>query len=224
MHSQILSQILAPQPASGGGGTVAFVAGGEGFCGSCTTTSFSLPATTGTNHILYVGDNEGGTGGGISSITGGGTWVAPAGCAISDVAVGFGVSCAYALSSSSGTSSITLNFNGSAQQHVFFYYEYSCSATASVDTSGAFDESSNTSPMVGIALTLSGTNDIIYQNIRSAFSAPTGISSPYGEFNNDTGAQSAWATAENTTNGSAPTWTNGTAQKWEAGALAIKCQ
>lgn len=211
---------IGQTPATGG--TVTFVASGEGFV-TGTTDSFTLPATTGSGHILYVGDGAGGSGGHLSSITGGGTWVIPAGCAVDESIAGFGTSCGYVLSSSSGATTITLNWSGSSMQHIWWYYEYSCSATAGFDTSGSFDQTSSTNPVTGIALTLGGIKDLIFQMVKTSFDVPSGISAPYGQFNSDSN-QLGWATSENTTSGAAPTWTASNTNRWAAGALAIQCQ
>jgi len=219
--------VVTSKPPAAAGGTVTYVKDGEGFCSGCTTNSFSLPATTGSGHILLIGD-AGNTSStvGISSITctgcaGSAAWVTPAGCTGAGTAAY--VSCAYVISSAI-ISSVTINWSGSAATHIWWYYEYSCSATASYDTSG-FTNNGNAAanPQPGVALTLSGASYLIFQTA-AEYNALQSISSPYGHFNTDGTIGQGWATSENTTSGTAPNWTLLGANQLIVNALAIKCQ
>jgi hypothetical protein len=148
--------------------------------------SLTIPAT-GSGHLLYI---EAGnlTSNRIASVSGGGTWVAPSGantCAIV-LSGGFSLSCAYALSSAAGTTSL--------------------------DTQDSATRPFTFNPQ-GPTLTLSGTNDVIFQSIFipggtssvSRYPMPYNIGNDAQFFN----AQAANAVLLNTRDGNGPFWVNG---------------
>jgi hypothetical protein len=173
--------------------------------------SCSLGVSVGSGHLLYI---ESGTLNGthISSVSGGGTpWVIPSGANTCQITLpsSDALSCAYILSSTSGSLSVTMSGNSNVS---FTVWEVaSTNGPFTFDVQGSAQRAASYNPS-GIALSLTGTNDVIFQ---SAF-VPGGTSAVSfypmprvpGQgtmfFNNN----AANAALLNTTNGAAPLWAN----------------
>jgi len=85
-------------------------------------------------------------------------------------------------------------------------WEYSFSGSAaSFDTAGTYGLGGSSSTQLGVALTLSGSNDVIIQTNIFASQATSSITT-YGNFSATFGGT---ADLENTASGAAPTWTAG---------------
>jgi hypothetical protein len=144
----------------------------------------------------------------IVSVSGGGTYTHPATACHGTDSVGKGTDCAYTLASISGALTITVTRTDATS----FAWRIGAtelsftSGPVSVDsgTPGINDVTVATTTPAGVALTLAGTNDAIYQMIEGGL--PSAISSPYST-NVDLGTLQAFASAINTVSGIAPTWT-----------------
>jgi hypothetical protein len=193
-----------------------------GFTGSSVTTIDLTVAATGSGNLLVLQVKDSNGGNYVTSVTTGcsGAWVAPSSSQQSNS--GNSVSGSYCLSSASGVTSITINFNNARPYH-YVFYEVSDTAghTPSLDPSGGIGTSTYTSTTnpPGVALTLTGTNDAIFQVIAVSSGSVTGISSPYGNFNSLGG--DGYGDSLNTTSGAAPTWTNATASIGSTSAFAF---
>jgi hypothetical protein len=142
---------------------------GTGTAGtSCSPTcTISIPST-GAGNLLFIeaanlNNNF------ISSVSGGGIgWVIPTGansCRISYVLSGSNaLSCAYLLSSTAGTTSISITMTGSGAEGFAIWEVTSTAGSFSFDTMNSASNSANFSP-TGAPLTLTGTNDAVFQAI-----------------------------------------------------------
>jgi hypothetical protein len=191
--------------------------------------SFSVPST-GSGHLLYL---QGGASSFISSVSGGGTWVVPSGCRIAiPGSTGGSLSCAYVLSSTSGavTVNVTMQSGGPA---AFALWEIaSAGSQFSLDNLGTAQRPGSPNLTVpGVALVLSGTNDVIFQSAwisggSNAISLYPGPENPDGQgtffYSNNTGLNNAGsAVLLNTTNGTAPIWMNGGTNSAGTGVTGI---
>jgi hypothetical protein len=185
-------------------------------------------SSTGSGNVIVVGFSGGSAvlpaQEKISSVSGGGTYTHPAGCAGYDSVAGRFTDCAYTLSSTSGATSITVTRNST--NGVNWYISVTelsfTSGPVSVDAIGAVDDTTGLRSQLGVGLTLGGTNDAIVQIINggateSSISSPTGASYSYTNFADHAG----FATAINTTTGAAPTWTSQVALRAAGSAIAI---
>lgn len=174
--------------------------------------SLTIPST-GSGHLLYI-EAANLTSTRIASVSGGGTWVAPNGsntCAIV-LSGGFSLTCAYALSSTPGATSLNVTMSGNSNNYFAIYEVASTSGSFAFDAQGSVTVPFTNTPQ-GPTLTLSGTNDVIFQ---SAF-IPGGTSSvsrypiPYNVGNDAQffNAQAANAALLNTADGTGPFWVNG---------------
>ena len=192
--------------------TGTFCAGGSTSC-SVTVTS------TGAGHLGYIfSQYSNATALTITSVTGGGgTWVIPASCNAVD-SNSNGTACAYVLSTASGATTLTVNFSGASANGiaVSFYEESFTGGSVVLDSCGTISRASSSTSQLGVALTISGTNDVIFQGATVSTST-TAISSPYGHLDGFTAA----ASLENTVSGTAPTWTLSPAGIGEFNACAF---
>jgi hypothetical protein len=127
-------------------------------------------------------------------------------CAGQDSGAPYGSDCGYTLSSKSGYSVITVTRTDSTSYiWRISATEYSFTASSiAFDVVGNRDQSTNSTSPLGVALTLSGSNDVIYQ--LDGTGVPSAISSPYNTYA-DFGAHLGAASSINTNSGAAPTWT-----------------
>jgi len=167
-------------------------------------------SSTGSGHLLFVqGYYSAGSTEFITSVSGGGTWVIPSSCQQGYSAIGAANSCAYVLSSSSGTTSVSIGFSGTSTTWAFAFYEVSTSLTGfSLDAIATSTYSTSNTAPAGQALTLTGSEDVIIQQIQCDTSFPT--STYINESYNYEQVQSAQpfgsAYLLNTTTGTAPAW------------------
>jgi hypothetical protein len=130
---------------------------------SCNPTcSLTIPST-GTGHLLYL---ESATldGTHITSVGGGGTWVVPSGCQIAIPSTGDTLSCAYVLSSTAGATSANITMSGSSAVTFALSEIASTGGPFTFDVQGSATNGASLSPG-GVPLTLTGTNDVIFQSI-----------------------------------------------------------
>jgi len=133
---------------------------------NCSPTCTLSISSTGSGHLLvlvYATGYSPGTS--ISSVTGGGTWVASGACVSQDTTGGSGIDIAYVLSSSSGTTSLSITVSHSDTLAAFAFAEYS-GGTASLDGScqTISNQSASTHPL-SAAITTAGTNDLIVTGV-----------------------------------------------------------
>lgn len=194
-----------------------------------TTSTTCAPAfsATGTGHVIVYIATTGVSSPTLNSISGGGTYTiqTATGCQGSNSG-GLTSYCGYTLSSTSGATAITGNWtNGAATILDCSAWEYSFTASSAVfDKSGTVNHNTSiASPYAGVVLTLTGSNDVIVQSIQSGSARSiSGVSAAYGNFVNGASALSiAYADAENTASGAAPSWTAGGAGSSQGAAIAI---
>jgi len=133
------------------------------------TCNLTLPQATGAGHLLFVmatnlsNDH-------IVSVSGGGTWVIPSGANTCQAnwslvqASGAVISCAYVLSSTAGATSVSVTLNGSASSGLAVWEIASNTGLPwTLDTQGSRMNGTNNFSPPGVALTISGKNDVIFQ-------------------------------------------------------------
>lgn len=185
--------------------------GGISCSPSCTVT---IP-TTKAGDLLYV--QAANLGSHIQSVSGGASsgnsWVVPSACAISEqVAGNDNLSCAYLLSVAANTTQITVTMSGSVAT-ILAVAEVSSGGTGNfvLDAIGSITNPASLTPG-GVALTLNGSNDVIFQG----FFEPGGSSAmslypmPYVAHcgNEFYCAQASMGILVNTRNGAKPFNTN----------------
>jgi Ig-like domain-containing protein len=175
--------------------------------------SLSIPAT-GSGHLLYI-EAADMTSSHISSISGGGSWIVPTGSNTCQIMLSGSdaLSCGYVLSSTAGVSSLSVTMSGNTNASFAIWELASASGPFSFDVEGSASNNPSFAPP-GVALALSGSNDVIFQ---SAF-VPGGTSSvsyypmprvpPGGQGTMFLNANAASVVLLNTTNGNAPLWVN----------------
>ena len=207
--------------AAAGGATNTFTlvqgpiySGTTGPCGNQVTCATTVTAL-GSGHLLVLqGFTSQGSAIYISSVactsSSCGTWVVPtgAGYQINDASGGApgALSSAYVLSSSSGATTVTITWNnaspGGGAHATFWEYSYTPGPCA-LDIGGTVPDAVCSS-CPGVALSLTGTQDVILQELASDTASPSAITT-YTNFAN--GSFTGWADLENTSSGTAPTWT-----------------
>lgn len=178
--------------------------------GACTASSSTCAVTvtsTGTGNVIVIGMAIASNVEAIVSVSGGGTYSHPAGCNGTSGST-FGTDCAYTLASTSGTTSITVT-RTDATTHTWRVAATELSFTSgpvSVDSGSPQTRTQTTAVTnpAGVTLTLTGSNDAIYQMILST--TPSAITSPYST-NVDFSGPGGFAVSINTVSGTAPTWT-----------------
>jgi hypothetical protein len=178
--------------------------------------SFSIPST-GSGNLLYL---EAGSSTKISSVSGGGSWTVPSGCQLTvPGSTGGSLSCAYVLSSVAGASTVNVTMAGTGPTAFALWEVASSSGPFSFDAIGSAQRAG--SPVItvqGVPLTLSGSNDVIFQSAwisggTNAISLYPGPENPNGQailfYSTATSANAGSAALLNTTNGTAPIWING---------------
>ncbi|HEX4137077.1 MAG TPA: Ig-like domain-containing protein [Bryobacteraceae bacterium] len=189
---------------------------------SCTGSSCAVPVTaTGTGHILVamfalasqndtvitVADNSN-------------VWVHAPNC--NGLNGGLNVDCWYVLSSTAGATTVTATISASGGGRGVEFYEFSIGAGcfAYLDSSSSTTITTSNAAQSGIGLSLTGTNDVIIQQIY----ANALISSVSGGYTASaapgTNNRSA-ASLLNTTTGTAPIWTLASSSVAVANAVAF---
>jgi hypothetical protein len=134
---------------------------------SCSPTCSLTVPSTGSGHLLFLQVSNP-SGNFLSSATGGGTWVVPTGASTCQLnQSGSAVSCGYVLSSTSSATTINLTMSASATYGVMYYEVSRTSGSFVLDTQASTGITGTTSTTTGQALTLSGTNDVIFQELSS---------------------------------------------------------
>ncbi len=184
---------------------------------NCSPTCSLTVPSTGTGHLLFL--VSGGEAGQYISRTtvptGAGTWVVPTACEglVTASSINYTISCAYVLSSTSGATSISITMSASASDVGFAYFEVArSSGSFAVDTIPSANNNSASFTPGGVAFTLSGTNDALFQVIMCPGGAETASLYPYywqhpdgSEFLTNNGSAQALL---NSANGTAPLWIN----------------
>lgn len=191
--------------------------------GSATTINLTVTSTGSGNLLVLQAVTQGSATGFISSVTTGcsTSWVVPAGAQIGSPGA---LSGAYCLASSSGVTSITINFAVNVSyEYVFYEVSDAVGHTPTLDPSGGIGTNSDLAGLnpAGVTLTLTGTNDAIFQQVNCSLGTVTAISAPYGNFNNVGAAGPGWGNVLNSVSGTAPTWTNGTSATAIGSAMAF---
>jgi hypothetical protein len=188
---------------------------------SCPASSANCTLTvtaTGANHTgVIFGINNGTINTFLSTITQSGTcnvpWVLPVLSQWSGGSTTGAGSIAYCLSLAGGATSIPITWTTASPGFSGVpFLEYASTAAAVILDPGAVPVSTVASAFaqnsqLGVALTISGTNDLIIQGTLFNGVVVTSITTPYGNSLSFLGSGiAAVADSENTTNGSAPTW------------------
>jgi len=133
---------------------------------TCSPTCSIPVQSTGAGHLLFVmaADLNNVH---INSVSGGGTWVVPTGantCQINYVQAGNNAfSCAYVLSSTAGVSSISVTLSGNSSTGFGIWEIASSTGLAwTLDAQGSHVNVASAAPP-GQSLTISATNDVIFQ-------------------------------------------------------------
>ena len=175
--------------------------------------SLSIPST-GSGHLLYI-EAADLTSSRISSISGGGSWIVPAGSNTCQITLSGSdaLSCGYVLSSTAGVTSLNVTMSGSTNASFAIWELASASGSFSFDAEGSATNNPSFDPS-GAALALSGSNDVIFQ---SSF-VPGGTSSvsfypiprvpPGGQGTMFLKNNAASVVLLNTTSGTTPLWVN----------------
>lgn len=223
LHAQVMQQGIVHGSAATVGTTFTLVQqvfGGNVAC-SPACPAITVSSTGSGNLLVLHASNSNGGARFVSSVSGGGTWVFPAGCQDSNGSVG-AISCGYVLSSSSGVTSITPTMNTSDNYAVAVYEVSRTSGTWVLDTAPLFTLNSASATPAGQALTLTGSKDAIFQEIEVPAGPITAIGGGYNAITTTFGNQGATSYLLNTTSGTAPTWTNTTSQSSVVSAIGFK--
>ncbi|MFZ1973358.1 MAG: hypothetical protein WAU89_10965 [Candidatus Acidiferrales bacterium] len=207
---------------------------------SCSPTcTLTVPSTASGDLLFLVSGSDisaGGTNSHLSAVSAGGSWVFLTGastCSLSNSQVA--LSCGYVLSSSSGVTSVTITMSSNSTKMAFGWYEvHRTSGSFLLDTENSTATSSlpDNFPS-GQALTLGGTNEVIFQiegsvgGISTVTLYPQAYTFNLGNLFIDGGAAGYFvggAVLLNTANGSAPTYTypSGTGAGFLAAGVAFK--
>lgn len=175
---------------------------------SCSPSCSLAVPSTGSGHLLYLeaGNHSSNR---ISSVTGGGTWVAPSGANTCQITLSGSdaLSCAYVLSSAPGATSLNVTMTGTCNCSFAVWEVATTTGTFALDVQGSATNAASFYPN-GVRLPLTGSNDVAFQ----AIFVPGGTSGdtlyPYTSqnsinfFNTDAGVVARLNTAD----GSAPVY------------------
>jgi len=201
--------------------------------GNTTTTTCTISiSAVGGGHLLVVWDGLFSAVGTSNSVSDGtNTYTHCSNCRASDGTGTISGDMWYVLSSTltGGATTVTVTHSGNLSGFCY-YAEYAfTAASVSVDASGSADDATGSATQLGVAMTLTGTNDVVVQGIVSGSGAPTinsiaagGTASFTNPFIHPAPDRSAIAGAINTTDGSAPTWTMSASARAVVGAMAFK--
>jgi len=201
----------------------------SGACASGNTAgSFSIATTgtaititsTGSGNLVFISAvNTGGAADYITAASGGGSWTCPSTLQVRNSSIG-SISGCYNYAITNGTTSVTLT-SGVTSGYYLIVWEVSFTASSvTLDVLGTNGSNTASSSPSGQALTLTGSNDIIFQIIRDSYTM-SAISSPYSNFL-ATASTAGYAASLNTTSGTAPTWTAAGSQTSVIAAVAIE--
>ena len=193
------------------------VTGGAGCSSSTLKSCTATVAPTGSGDILIAVFELQSSGSAVSAVSGGGAWVHAPNCAASTDSLD--VDCWYVLNSTPGAAAITATVTaGSARGVEFYEFSVGAGCFAAYDSSGS-SGNNPASGQPGIALTLTGFNDVIVQGI----AAGATVSSINGGYALSTaGASNRYAALLlNTVSGTAPMWTLSSNRAAALNAIAI---
>jgi hypothetical protein len=195
-------------------------------CTAGTATCSITVASTGTGNVgvLWANDQTG-TPLTITSISGGGTWTIPSGCSLNHASIGTS-NCAFIPSLTGGVTTITVTWSNAtlnSNLDKLKYFEYSVTGGGGVvlDTSGTIFDSSSGTSQPGVALTLSGSSDLILQSLIASLGTVSGVTT-YGHLTPSSSGYDAAAELLNTASGTAPTWTTTSSGTPIGAAIALK--
>jgi hypothetical protein len=223
-HGQMSQSISNDVHHSSGGPTIALIQHPNtgATCTGGTTCSLTLtqPITAGDFLVFTSTTSNNVT---ISSINVGGTLVPCAACQIAGASINTQGGWVLSATSTAGPVVITYSATTGAIAQLVSMWEFSCtSGTVSHDIDGTANNTTDTSPYNGVALSLLGTNDAIVQWSDGVVADPTSITT-YGSFTSVNGV--GVADLINTASGTAPAWTAaGNSGGKTAAAIAMKCQ
>jgi hypothetical protein len=172
-----------------------------------TGTAVTIPSTASGNLGFLVATNNSGGADYITAVTGAGTATCPSGANTIQLSNGLNaISGCYVLSTTSGVTSITVTSNATSTYYLVWYEVHKSSGSITLDVQNNASGDTSSTP-AGVALTLGGTNDVIFQMI-AIFKTVSAVTSPYSSNAIFNGAlQGAEAVSLNTSSGAAPTWT-----------------
>ena len=191
------------------------------FCSTAATSCSVTVTALGAGHLVYVAGAESTNTVSLSSVTATGeTFTVDSGCRNAGDSTTGGTDCAYTLSAVGGATTVTCNWSASTAGTCYVKEFPFTNSPASKDASSSIFDSSACGSCPGVALTLTGTNDVIMQAAACGDTC-TAISSPYtGTFN--VGDGNGYAHSLNTTSGTAPTWTQTSSARLAGHAIAFK--
>lgn len=191
-------------------------------CPTSTTCTVTALTAVGTNHVLVGYAWPSTTQTLTASASGAGTWIHSTSPSCAASTLGFGVDAVYILSTTSAaptTISFVLSASSTSGWHVEVReYSFTGSSTQFDTCASASDTLCTT--CAGVALTLSGANDVIVQAYNPAVTC-SAITAPYGNLNTDGSGGVCSADSLNTTSGTAPNWTT-VSGAGEKSGIAIK--
>lgn len=190
------------------------------------TATLPLPQATGEGNVIVIGLEANNPACGPQTIedvvfSAGGDFIHPAECACYDSG-GHATDIALTLACVGGSTSITVTRNAKnlSSPWKLSAAEYSCSnGPAFVDAAGHADDTTSGSEVPGVALSLAGSNDVVYQIVCGG-GGMNAVTPPYdaeANYSDHFGA----VTSLNTVDGSAPVWTSTGAGRAAASAIAI---
>jgi hypothetical protein len=193
---------------------------------TCTVT---IPSTAAGNLLFIHAANTGGAT--ISSITDGGDTFTncltsgTSGANITITSTNDTLSCAYTLSVGGGKTTLSITMSGNSSTGFEVYEVTRTSGTWSLDTQGSTQRTGSGGYFTGQALTLTGSNDVIFQGefnpggvVGASLYPLAFVASSGGFLNNEAGSNILL----NTTNGTAPIW--GTNQNVASSVDAVAFQ
>lgn len=219
-------------PAGGGGGvTFALVQHASNSCGGGATCAVTVTSTTAGNLLVAFGANNTGANNLVfSSMTGEGTWTHCSGGHVATLNAGsttfYQVDCAYILSATGGTTSLTWTWSASAGKSTIEIIEVSrTSGSWALDVNGILGDASCTT-CASPTLTLSGSNDYIFQYsglTASTLSAISGsYTSPADFITSGLNGYAGFAGWNGGTSGASVNWTGSPTDTLPTGAIAFK--
>jgi hypothetical protein len=192
------------------------------------TCSVTIPSTTAGNLLFIHAANTGGAT--ISSITDSGDTftnctTGSSGGNITITSTNDTLSCAYTLSVGSGKTILSVTMSGNSSTGFEVYEVSRTSGIWSLDTQGSTQRTGSGGYFTGQALTLTGSNDVIFQGefnpggvVGASLYPLAFVASSGGFLNNEAGSNILL----NTTNGTAPIW--GTNQNVASSVDAVAFQ
>jgi hypothetical protein len=192
----------APVGGGGGGNTFTLVKNVQNTSGVTNGGTTEGPSNNGSVAVLMFHNNSGVDFTSLS-ISGGGTWTAPAACHNGSGSVGY-IACAYNLSTTTAAT-VTVTYSGGSIATVSIW-EYTPSGTPSLDDTNSCSIGAG-NPINGCTPSLSGSNDVIVQGISIASSQASSVGGGYGNILINSPNYAAAADIENSASTTPPAWT-----------------